>query len=56
MLFSGYLVLGVFELAFFIYFGLSSILVTTLEGGANEPGGREEGVEEEPDEDHFHRS
>ena len=30
-------------------------MVTTLGGGASEPGGREEGAEEEPDEDHFHR-
>ena len=43
------------EFGFFVYFGLCSILVTTLGGGASEPGGREEGAEEEPDEDHFHR-
>ena len=45
-----------FVLAFFVYVGLSSILVTIHSGGgASEPGGREEWAEEEPDEDHFHR-
>jgi hypothetical protein len=39
----------IFELGFFAYFDLFSILVTTLGSGASEPGGREEVVEEGPD-------